>query len=378
MCSWHVFSTSVVGARQTTGFTGFNCRLEGLSLGFSYWSGRAVNSFCGTEVMSRIARDGSSEGYISFRLWKVLFMFATYVGTTVLLIVLVMLAIIVVIVVMIAIIAIITITITTTITITITIIINTTMYAAKRLGPDQQSVLPPFAMPRSNAAPSEDSLDSFNSVESSSSSVHSLPTPRESLQLPRHTPDLLEFRNRMLLELCWLHLEEHLLDGTINRRQPSAILTAAKRAQYALAARDVMERIVIRLNEERAASLRRRYTFLQQRLNRDLNRNDIRWVLSTGASFAPPRQLLLQCICSLAYRTFGGRTGDPAHGRNHGDLALPLWYQPAICALLPLVPKHQKAALQQWYAGYVLNQQIHHAAMFGLPGPICRSRAHGG
>eukprot|EP00439_Symbiodinium_sp_Y106_P082949 s12_g22.t1 len=233
-------------------------------------------------------------------------------------------------------------------------------------------------------------------------------TPQEAARLPAPTLEILEFRNNVLLELCWLHFEDFLVslgsdrrrysgrlcaakraqwdqpaDEVVHtvahfedflvslgsdRRRYSGRLCAAKRAQWDQPADEVVHTVARQLDDTRAIFLRREFGYLQAALLRPVGRNDIQWILSTGGSFGPSQQQLLQCLGPLVYRTLAGFMDSQPMARVLAhivrDRALPLWYHPTLLALLPMVCPRDTGSFQCWYADFEFQQRANHAAMF--------------
>ena len=193
-------------------------------------------------------------------------------------------------------------------------------------------------------------------------------TPQEAARLPAPTLEILEFRNNVLLELCWLHFEDFLVSLGSDRRRYSGRLCAAKRAQWDQPADEVVHTVARQLDDTRAIFLRREFGYLQAALLRPVGRNDIQWILSTGGSFGPSQQQLLQCLGPLVYRTLAGFMDSQPMARVLAhivrDRALPLWYHPTLLALLPMVCPRDTGSFQCWYADFEFQQRANHAAMF--------------
>ncbi|CAE7235449.1 unnamed protein product [Symbiodinium necroappetens] len=180
----------------------------------------------------------------------------------------------------------------------------------------------------------------------------------------------MEFRNYVLLELCWLHFEKHLVTTHgQDRRQASARLSGHKKAFHNQAAVSSLEALIDKLDEASADCLQMEFRFLQNTMERPLRRNDIAWILSTGSQWGPSKQLTLQCLCRLVFRTLSANMASlhmaQTLARIIHDRALPLWYHPTFVALLPLVPKNDVGRLQDWYANYVFQSRSHHALLYG-------------
>eukprot|EP00439_Symbiodinium_sp_Y106_P032090 s6395_g3.t2 len=193
-------------------------------------------------------------------------------------------------------------------------------------------------------------------------------TPQEAARLPAPTLEILEFRNNVLLELCWLHFEDFLVSLGSDRRRYSGRLCAAKRAQWDQPADEVVHTVARQLDDTRAIFLRREFGYLQAALLRPGGRNDIQWILSTGGSFGPSQQQLLQRLGPLVYRTLAGFMDSQPMARVLArivrDRALALWYHPTLLALLPMVCPRDAGSFQRWYADFEFQQRANHAAMF--------------
>ena len=188
-------------------------------------------------------------------------------------------------------------------------------------------------------------------------------TPQEAARLPAPTLEILEFRNNVLLELCWLHFEDFLVSLGSDRRRYSGRLCAAKRAQWDQPADEVVHTVARQLDDTRAIFLRREFGYLQAALLRPVGRNDIQWILSTGGSFGPSQQQLLQRLGPLVYRTLAGFMDSQPMARVLArivrDRALALWYHPTLLAL-----PRDAGSFQRWYADFEFQQRANHAAMF--------------
>ena len=143
-----------------------------------------------------------------------------------------------------------------------------------------------------------------------------------------------------------------------------------KRAHHAQAAVCALEAIVDKLDDASADCLQAEYRFLQDAVERPLRRNGIAWIVFTGGQCGPSKQLTLQCLCRLVFRTLSANMASLHMAQTLAkivhDRALPLWYHPTFVALLPLVPRGDMGRLQDWYANYEFQARAQHALLFGL------------
>ncbi|CAE7568466.1 unnamed protein product [Symbiodinium necroappetens] len=191
----------------------------------------------------------------------------------------------------------------------------------------------------------------------------------ETAGLQRNTAVHLDFRRRALLELCWDHYTEALVDTYSDRCKVSNKLRTVKQSQRNSYAEDVLEHVSATMDEDKAAKLRSQFAFLKDRLQMDPHRNDVRWILSTGDQYAPPRIYLLQCLCRLTYKTLLAEFQHACRARNMArvfyDLAKTLWYHQTLQFFMPLIPQDSIAPLQRWYSDYSLSQRL----LRGVPSP---------
>ena len=147
--------------------------------------------------------------------------------------------------------------------------------------------------------------------------------------------------------------------------------------QWDQPAEEVVQVVAVQLADTRPAFLRREFEHLRAALLRPLGRNDIQWVLSTGGSFGPSQQQLLQRLGPLVYQTLAGFMDSEPMARVLArivrDRALPLWYHPTLLALLPMVCPQDTGSFQRWYMEYEFQQRAHHAAMACLVAPATDS-----
>ena len=190
--------------------------------------------------------------------------------------------------------------------------------------------------------------DEDSTMSSSDGSTSGTTTQDSGAYSYEPSESVLEFRNRLLQELCWYYLDAHLCLNTPDRRTSSARLTAAERQQHKMDADRVRVLTVARLADLEGSNLQRDYAYLETALRGPIARNDIAWI--TGAP---------EAFCLLLAKEFEEHFVDndrvqASHFANLAkDLVLPLLHHGTLCALWPLLSKPSQGKLQRWFQQHI-------------------------
>ncbi|CAE7533353.1 unnamed protein product, partial [Symbiodinium sp. CCMP2456] len=151
-----------------------------------------------------------------------------------------------------------------------------------------------------------------------------------------------------------------------------ATWSPAPEYQHTQYAEEVLPITCSRLPQQAAEILQMQFETLRSRMQRDLLRNDARWILSTGSQYGPTRQHILQVLCRLVYKWLLATFEDPplakALARIFYDLGASLWYHQTLHYLLPILADEDVAPLQQWHADYCDQQRLQHRILHGSQG----------